>query len=533
MKTNLCLLPFLLCALMSQPTVLAENEVAKDASKVTGTYHFLIYMNGANVGYKTITRSDVTLDGKQAKLEHGYTYVEIQRSHDGQKFVITEDASEWSETSGAPIKSVTLSTSGPQVTTLTVKWSEKTIEITKTIDDGKPGNWTLKREPEDLLTPDQALRKLKADKRLKKGEKFAFHMLDAEKHAIVPVTWTMAGTVEKKLRSGDKVKGTQFVEVKSGTRTTAIFDDERVPLFFDAQGMVQYERTDRIPDNFKAEKAEIQNVYRTNVAVEDFFQLKSMEIHFGFKHDDGDGVPLIADSNGYHDVIKYKRGGRAGYALRLKSQKLAQSFKAPAYPLTEIPAEVAKYVKATPLCQADDAELMFEAGKLKKGAKDSRRVATSICRWVYRYLGKESGKTAQASAKAAYLEKKGDCTEHAALFVAVARAAGLPARNAGGLVYIAGNGQGLFGFHAWAEVWLGKWVPVDPTVNKVGIAARYVLFEYDEPGETHGAGRTLRVISQKIKPRVDYYQMANRRTWQAPGVKRFDFEKKPKEGTDG
>jgi len=64
--------------------------------------------------------------------------------------------------------------------------------------------------------------------------------------------------------------------------------------------------------------------------------------------------------------------------------------------------------------------------------------------------------------------KVGDCNEHTALYVAMARAAGIPARIAIGLVYI----HGAFYYHAWPEVYLdagsgrGMWLPVDPTLNQ-------------------------------------------------------------------
>ena len=48
--------------------------------------------------------------------------------------------------------------------------------------------------------------------------------------------------------------------------------------------------------------------------------------------------------------------------------------------------------------------------------------------------------------------RQGDCNEHTVLYVALARALGLPARTAVGLVYV----NGAFFYHAWPEVWLGE-----------------------------------------------------------------------------
>ena len=64
--------------------------------------------------------------------------------------------------------------------------------------------------------------------------------------------------------------------------------------------------------------------------------------------------------------------------------------------------------------------------------------------------------------------KIGDCNEHTALYVAMARALGIPARISVGLVYV----RGAFYYHAWPEVYLpegqdrGLWLPVDPTFNQ-------------------------------------------------------------------
>src|SRR5205807_1297290 len=72
--------------------------------------------------------------------------------------------------------------------------------------------------------------------------------------------------------------------------------------------------------------------------------------------------------------------------------------------------------------------------------------------------------------------KAGDCTEHTLLFVALARAAGLPAREVGGVAYVGGD-EPAFGWHAWAEVHDGsQWVAVDPTWGQVFVDATHIKF---------------------------------------------------------
>ncbi|HEV8304223.1 MAG TPA: transglutaminase-like domain-containing protein [Gemmatimonadales bacterium] len=68
--------------------------------------------------------------------------------------------------------------------------------------------------------------------------------------------------------------------------------------------------------------------------------------------------------------------------------------------------------------------------------------------------------------------RRGDCNEHTALYVALARSVGLPARTAAGLVYL----NGRFYYHAWPEVYLGDWVAVDPTFDQFPADAAHLRF---------------------------------------------------------
>lgn len=73
-------------------------------------------------------------------------------------------------------------------------------------------------------------------------------------------------------------------------------------------------------------------------------------------------------------------------------------------------------------------------------------------------------------------KKKGDCSEHAKLFTAMARSQGIPCRIVGGLIYL-GDELQEFGLHAWNEVVIDDvWVPVDPTWNQTLIDATHIRF---------------------------------------------------------
>ena len=107
---------------------------------------------------------------------------------------------------------------------------------------------------------------------------------------------------------------------------------------------------------------------------------------------------------------------------------------------------------------------------------DRRALMLRLARWVAGHVSKPGGPPL-ASARAALRSGQGDCTEHAYLLCALARARGIPARAAFGLVYK----DGRFIFHAWTEARIrDRWLPYDTTRGRYGaLPARYILLDYD------------------------------------------------------
>ena len=78
-------------------------------------------------------------------------------------------------------------------------------------------------------------------------------------------------------------------------------------------------------------------------------------------------------------------------------------------------------------------------------------------------------------------QAQGDCNEHTALFVSLARAAKIPARIAAGIVFSDRTGPlKQFYYHAWPEVLVYNqdgqpiWIPVDPTFGQVPADATHI-----------------------------------------------------------
>jgi len=89
---------------------------------------------------------------------------------------------------------------------------------------------------------------------------------------------------------------------------------------------------------------------------------------------------------------------------------------------------------------------------------------------------------------------KGDCNEHAVLFAALTKAVGIPVKVVLGVVYL----DGRFYYHAWNEVYLGKWVPVDSTFGQMPSDATHIKFI---EGDISKSPEILKVVG-KIKLEV-------------------------------
>lgn len=124
-----------------------------------------------------------------------------------------------------------------------------------------------------------------------------------------------------------------------------------------------------------------------------------------------------------------------------------------------------------PLLQVNDREITALAVRIAGNSRDPAVVAERINRWVHDSLEKKIT-ISVPSAVQVLRTRSGDCNEHTQLYVALARAAGIPARVSTGLAFV----NGKFYYHAWPEVRLRDWVAVDPTFGQFPADAAHLRF---------------------------------------------------------
>jgi len=169
-------------------------------------------------------------------------------------------------------------------------------------------------------------------------------------------------------------------------------------------------------------------------------------------------------------------------------------------PTLELPIqEQKKYLESSAYIQCTDRRIIDKARQIIGDENDATNAAAKLVAGVYNLL--EKNPTASLPSALDVLQmKKGDCNEHSILFTALARAVGIPTKIYVGLVNLEGY---AYYYHAWCAVWLGTWVPVDPTFNQLPADVGHLKLK---EGEIAEQAVVLKVVGKlKIKA-LEYTQ---------------------------
>jgi hypothetical protein len=129
------------------------------------------------------------------------------------------------------------------------------------------------------------------------------------------------------------------------------------------------------------------------------------------------------------------------------------------------------FIQPTAFTQSDHPDVRALSRAIVQEERDARKAALRIKDWVYKEIAKEPT-VSIPNALEVLQTKKGDCNEHTVLFNALAKAAGVPARTAVGVVHL----RGAFYYHAWSEVWLGEWISIDAALNQFPADPTHIKF---------------------------------------------------------
>ncbi len=157
------------------------------------------------------------------------------------------------------------------------------------------------------------------------------------------------------------------------------------------------------------------------------------------------------------------------------------------------------FLKPSVAIQSDDPEVRAKSREATGDAREATAAARKLVSWAFTLIDKEAT-ASYPTALDVLKHMKGDCNEHAVVVAALARAAGIPAKVAVGLVYL----NGAFYYHAWNELYLGHWVPVDATFGEFPASAVHLKLA---EGELSQQSEILGIVG-RVKIKVLEFSLA-------------------------
>jgi transglutaminase-like putative cysteine protease len=131
---------------------------------------------------------------------------------------------------------------------------------------------------------------------------------------------------------------------------------------------------------------------------------------------------------------------------------------------------LASLLSDTPYVQPSDPEIRKVANGVRGSEKNAYIVATRLREWVYTNMHPKGNIGIVRSSVDVLHAKTGVCRDYAVLYAALARSAGIPTRLVSGLIYWKSG----FYYHAWAEVFVGEWAPMDSTLPTDFVDATHI-----------------------------------------------------------
>lgn len=309
------------------------------------------------------------------------------------------------------------------------------------------------------------------------GNRFRYDSLSLERRRLVPVEVEVIGA---------DGTGLKVAETAEDRRTLWWFDGEGAVVAQQAGDTTIRRADDLDPDDLPSAAAVFPVTLRADRDLPRIFTARSLVVDVVVRTDDTVEPPRIP-ANPFTEVVEESED-------RVRVRCVAYDDPAATAQLPMETAGLEEHLAATPLMEVNDPRVRGAAYLAVGAERDARAAAARIADWVFRFLRKGSPDIPDPTAVQILQEGTGDCSEHALLFTALCRAAGIPARRCQGWVCIGSD----WGAHAWCEIWLGKWIGADPTTNEIGTRARYVFTGRQDDREMRGAvihpGRTRLLI---------------------------------------
>ena len=414
-----------------------------------------LYLGPVKIGYVVATRQVDTRDGDPVLIDREELFIEIVTLDDTSTTRVRSETGYSLLDDGDVLWHETVRTEGDRNRTITVRREGDEFLIT---DRGAGGERTRRVDaPSGTLAKKRSLSRWIDDPPEVGETRPSFELQWDEEPLVKEVLVTYLGT-RRIARAGRPVEVRVIESEYRGVTTTRYQRDDGRILLGSVGGMYDF-------------KWEPEESVRDFVARAPAFRVGEIPVDRRLGH-----TPEITS-------LRLRVDGAAGFRFPTNDRQRTVEEEGRLFlvlgpgpfvpPLRLTTDERERWLRADGEIQSDALEMSDTVDGCVDRDLPAREVGERLNRWVHEHVEPTLFQDAP-TALDVLQSRAGDCTEHATLFVALARAAGLPARRVTGLVYVDGEDP-VFALHAWAEFHDGdRWIQVDPTWGEMPIDATHV-----------------------------------------------------------
>ncbi|MBV6521111.1 MAG: hypothetical protein MNPFHGCM_01238 [Gemmatimonadaceae bacterium] len=169
---------------------------------------------------------------------------------------------------------------------------------------------------------------------------------------------------------------------------------------------------------------------------------------------------------------------------RVPATAMVPGFALP--PGEQIRLRFASSTGSAPMIDVDDPAIVKRSAELAAREADPVRVTRRIVEWMRDSVSHGPGDDNLGASRTLRV-RRGSAAAQSMLFVALARASGVPSRPVRGLLI----DDGRVHTHTWAEVFLQGWIPVDPFLREFPASPAHVRLLVDDVDATEEFNRAV------------------------------------------
>jgi hypothetical protein len=435
-----------------------------------------VYMGENKLGYVHVTTQDKEYQGQPAVYSQSEFVMKLQMM--GQSTGLEQTGDEYQTKDGRPLcLNMTMSSMG-RSTKVEAKFTEDSVTYTADLQGNvKTATLTLKPGQRFLTDPSEGG---VVDTDIKVGDTISGVVFEPTTQQLLDMTIRVAA--EEKIG----IRGVDYeaykIESKSSLAdaTTWVTKDGDMLKTVTLMNITIVKEPKEIaipPKDYKPPKDFLfQTTIKMDKPIANPRGLTKLEcLVTGFSR------PLqLADDD--VQSTKVTKAGEEAYEV-LFDVHITKPSDAPEVKIADIDKDkYAEYLKPTQYVNSDDPLFATLAKEIVGDETVAWRAADLISHWCNQYLTGSFDISLIRHAKDIYESKKGVCRDYSTLMAAIARAARIPTKLCVGVVYFdspteaGGEAVGQFGYHAWVECWVGKWIAYEPTLGTSFVDATHLKF---------------------------------------------------------